>query len=83
MIFTPLFLLAMVVFTIKVFTTASSAYEDKIERLCAPKPESNWGFFAPPMEKTNVRNNTETSTEALCESRRKSDGSTDGARHPE
>lgn len=55
MIFVPMFLLAIVAFTVKVFVTASSAYEDKIERLCAPEEESNWAHVAPPMEKTNAR----------------------------
>lgn len=64
-IFMSLFLLAMVAFTVKVFVTASSAYEDRIERLCAPKKISKWP--QPPMEKSNVRETTrEGAARAVC-----------------
>jgi hypothetical protein len=82
-IFIAIFMLFVLVFVIKTMLIARAAYEDRIERLCAPQQESRWAHLAPPMEKNNVRNNTETSTEAMCESRRKSDDSTDSARQPE
>jgi hypothetical protein len=83
MTFMSLFLLAIVVFTVKVFATASSAYEDKIERLCAPKQESKWAYLAPPMEKNNVWTDAEASRKEMCKSRREGDSTTDGSRHPE
>ena len=54
-IFISLFLLFLVGFSIKVGFTAKAAYEDRIERLCAPQQESRWAFLAPPKEKTDFR----------------------------
>jgi len=48
-----LFLLSLLGLGIKMYMVLPAAHEERIERLCAPKEESEWAYLAPPMEKTD------------------------------